>query len=291
MSSQSAPTNQPEKGGRIRRSWRLTRASWQVVRSDPAMLVLVLLAALVAVVAIVLGFTIDHAVFGKGHIHGTRFAVLAGILLYVLTFVSVFFNTAIAASASAAMDGRKLSLGEALAISASRVGQIAVFSLLAVLLGIVIEQLARRIPVVGGIVSRLLGLGWSLASLFAIPVLALEGGSAAHALRRSTEVVKKRWGEGIGGSVIIGVWTGLVLIPLCILFILAIAATHRHSAPRDAIIVAFLACLAALFGFSAVIRQTFAVALYRYANGDGAPSQFSKSDLEAPFRKRRGLLS
>jgi Family of unknown function (DUF6159) len=290
MSAQSASANPPPSGGRIRRSWRLTRASWQVVRGDPAMLVLVLLGAIAAAVAIAVGFGVDHAVFGKGRIHGARFAVLAVILLYVLTFISVFFNTAIAASASAAMDGRKLSLGKALGVSVSRVGQLAAYSFLAALLGVVIEQLARRIPVVGGILSRLMGLGWSLASLFAIPVLALEDRSAAQSLRRSTEVVKKRWGEGIGGNVIIGLWTVVVLIPLVVLFVVAIGATHRHSGPRDALIVAFVVCMAALFGFNSVIRQTFAVALYRYAEDGQTPAQFSQADLESPFGKRRRLF-
>ncbi|HEY1834084.1 MAG TPA: hypothetical protein VGG08_06590 [Solirubrobacteraceae bacterium] len=81
-----------------------------------------------------------------------------------------------------------------------------------------------------------------------------------------------------------------MLIPLLVLFVVAIAATHRHSALRDVLIVAFIACVAALFGFSSVTRQTFAVALYRYASSGDVPAQFSQADLDSPFRKRRRRL-
>ncbi len=110
------------------------------------------------------------------------------------------------------------------------------WALLATIFGVVLEQLARRLLLAGAILARVVGLAWSLASLFAIPVLAIEGGSGPHALKRSTQLVKQRWGEGISGN---------------------------------------------------VVRQIFAVALYRYAADNDTSGPFTEDDLRSPFRGRR----
>lgn len=126
------------------------------------------------------------------HLVDGRVAIVALIIAYPLMFISTFFNTAIAAAASARLQGRRLSLSQALAVPASRIAQLAVWALMATIFGVVLEQLARRLPLAGAILARVVGLAWSVASLFALPILAIEGGSALHALKRSTQLVKQR---------------------------------------------------------------------------------------------------
>lgn len=242
--------------GRIDRSWRLSRASLGVVRGDPPMVVLVLFSGIAAIAVLVAAYAAGRAIYGHGRLRGEHFAILAIVFAYPLTFVSVFFTTAIAAAAWASLDGRRLGLGQALAVPLRRIAQVALWSLAASILGLVVEQLASRIPAVGAILARVLGLGWALASLFAIPILAVDGCSAPQCLRRSTQLVKKRWGEGISGNVIITAWTYVAFIVLVVLFALGIAATGRHTAPRDAVLVA----------------------------------SFKESDLDSPFGKRRGFF-
>lgn len=182
----NATASAPEqREGRIARSWRLTKASWQVVREDRVILLLTILSTLVGAIGVAVIFGVaglgSSGAHGHGHLVDGRVAIVALILAYPLMFVSTFFNAAIAAAAAAGLQGRRLSLGHALAVPASRVGQLAVWALFATIFGVVLEQLARRLPLAGAIVARLVGLAWSIASLFAIPILALEGGSAPHA--------------------------------------------------------------------------------------------------------------
>jgi hypothetical protein len=275
--------------GRIARSWRLTRAAWRIVRGDRCLLTLAAFAALAGVLGLALMFVLGGS-FGNGHLHRDRLALYALIFAYPLTFVSVFFNTAIAAAAAAAIDGRHMSVGQALAVPARKLHTIALWSLIASIVGFVLEQLASRLPLGGSIAARLVGVGWSLASLFAIPIIALEDRSAPDALKRSAEVVKKRWGESIGGNVIIGAWTVLAILPLLVVFVAAIVATDRVPALRDALIAIGVLALVAVAALQLVVRQTFAVALYRYATGASAAGPFSERDLRSPFTpKRRGL--
>jgi hypothetical protein len=280
----------PSDEGRIARSWRLTSAAWQVVRHDTALRVLAAWSGLFNVASIIAIVALGGLLSGHGHFDRNHFLLAAVILAYPLMFVSVFLNTAIAAAAAAALDGRRLSLGEALAVPMSRIGQIALWSLIAALVGMVLEQLASRLPLGGSIVARLVGVGWSLASLFAIPVLALEDRSAPECLKRSAQVIKKRWGEGISGSVTISAWTIFAMVPLMILFVAGLALGRNAPAVRDLVI--FLAAIAfvGIVAINAVVRQTFAVALYRYATTSTAQGPFAQSDLQAPFRGKRDFL-
>jgi hypothetical protein len=282
-----SPVVEPPREGRIARSWRLTRAAWDVVRSDRSLLVLAAISAVTGGAGLALIFILGGS-FQNGRLKGDELALYALIFAYPLTFISVFFNTAIAAAASAALEGRHLSVGQALAVPMRKLPTVALWSLIAAVVGFLLEQAASRLPLGGSIAARLVGLGWSLASLFAIPIIALEDCSAPEALKRSSHVVKKRWGEGIGGSLIIGAWTAVAMLGAIVVFVVAAVATNDVPAVRDAVIVLGVLVLAAIVALQLVVRQTFAVALYRYATDGSALGPFSEGDLQAPFARKRG---
>jgi Family of unknown function (DUF6159) len=287
MSELDRGTSETPSEGRIARSWRLTRAAWDVVREDRSLLLL----AAVSVIAGGLGLALIFVLAGSfdgGRLDGGKLALFAVILAYPLTFVSVFLNTAIAAAAAAALEGRHLSLGEALAVPLRKIGQVALWSLMAAVVGAILEQLASRLPLGGSIAARLVGVGWSLASLFAIPIIALEDCTAPEALRRSARTVKQRWGETIGGSLIIGAWAGIAALGVIVVFGIAIAAASHTVAVRDALIVLGGLAIVVVVALQIVVRQTFSVALYRYATDGAVPGPFSERDLQSPFGRRRG---
>jgi hypothetical protein len=287
MSELPSPVVEPPREGRIARSWRLTRAAWEVVRNDRSLLVLAAISAIAGGIGLALIFILGGS-FQNGRLKGDELALYALIFAYPLTFISVFFNTAIAAAASAALEGRHLSVGQALAVPMRKLPTVALWSLIAAVVGFLLEQAASRLPLGGSIAARLVGLGWALASLFAIPIIALEECSAPEALKRSAHVVKKRWGEGIGGSLIIGAWTAIAVLLAIVVFVVAAVATNDVPAVRDAVIVLGVLVLAAIVALQLVVRQTFAVALYRYATDGSALGPFAEGDLQAPFARKRG---
>jgi hypothetical protein len=278
----------PANEGRIARSWRLTRAAWSVVRSDRSLLLLAMVAGVTGAAGVAVIFVFGGS-FGNGRFSEERTLIVALIAAYPLMFISVFFNTAIAAAAAAALDGKHLSLGEALAVPMRRIGVVAVWSLIAAVVGVVLEQLASRLPLGGSIAARLVGVAWSLASLFAIPIIALEDCSAPEALKRSAHVIKKQWGEGIGGNVIIGAWTILVMLPVIVVLVFVLAATGGDPAVRDAVIVVGILTIVGIAALQLVVRQTFAVALYRYATSSTTQGPFTEHDLQSPFSRKRGI--
>lgn len=287
MSELQSAIVEPRREGRIARSWRLTRAAWEVVRGDRSLLLLAAISAIAGGIGLALIFILGGS-FQNSRLKGDELALYALIFAYPLTFISVFFNTAIAAAASAALEGRHLSVGQALAVPMRKLPTVALWSLIAAVVGFLLEQAASRLPLGGSIAARLVGLGWALASLFAIPIIALEDCSAPDALKRSSQIVKKRWGEGIGGSLIIGAWTGIAMLLAIVVFVLAAVATNDVPTVRDAVIVLGVLVLAAIVALQLVVRQTFAVALYRYATDGTAQGPFAEHDLQSPFARKRG---
>ncbi len=284
--------NRPDgaaREGRIARSWRLSKIALGIIRSDPAMMGLAAISVLFAAAALAVVYDATGVFSLHRHRDAGQLALISAALAFPLTFVSVFFNTAIAAAAAGVLEGRRPTLREALAVPASRLGEVALWSLLSSLVGVLIEQIASRLPLLGSIAVRLFGLSWSLASMFAVPILATEGCSAPSCLKRSASLVKKRWGEGIAGNVIITAWTVLAMLPLGIVFGVGLAAT-RHSSARVAVIAIWVVALVLITALAGVIRQTFAVVLYRYAVTGHAAGGFAESDLQAPFGRAGGLL-
>src|SRR6187402_521664 len=177
--SERNDTGQPETlgtalEGRMARGWRLTKAAWAIIRRDPTMIAIALLGAGCALLgaAAILYFS---GYFSSPSDSRGRAALIAAIAVYPLTFLSVFFNVALAGAAVARFEGRPIDLRQALGISFNRLGRIAQWSLLAAGVGIALEQIASRIPGAGRLASWLLGAAWGLATIFAVPLLVLKG--------------------------------------------------------------------------------------------------------------------
>jgi Family of unknown function (DUF6159) len=277
-----------EHEGRIRRSWRLTKTAWELVRRDRAMLALALLGMTSALIWLA-AYTLIGGYSSDGSSQGKVFLAIL-IALYPSTFLSVFFNVALASAANAALDGRRLSFGEAIGESRKRLGKIALWSLLAAGVGALLAELSSRIPGGGRIASALVGAAWGLATLFVIPILATEAPTPGpiKALKESVGVIRKRWGESISGTVTISFWTVFVAIPAAMLLAVGFALIGGDSATAGAVLVAVGGLLLfAVMAISSAVQQVFSLCLYEYAT-DGTVRQFSEQDLaEPPFKKRR----
>jgi len=267
------------------RGWRLTKASWAVIREDPTMISIALIGAgcgLAGAAAIFYfsGYfnSPDHA---RSHV-----ALVAAIALYPLTFISVFFNVALAGAAAAHFDGHPIGVREALGISWKRVGRIAQWALLAAGVGLILDELASRIPFVGRLASWLMDAAWSLATIFAVPLLAFEGRGPVETAKESVHLIKGKWGEGITGLAGIGAWSVIAMFPIGILFGAGLAL-DRHDPNLGAALIAIAVGLLLLVSALALAtHEVFSVALYRYANGSGEVGAFATADLEQPFSRR-----
>lgn len=229
--------------------------------------------------------------FSAGRHSSGHLSLVALLALYPSTLASVFFNVALACAASAAFDGEQMSATEAVRMAYGKRGRIALWSLISALIGTLIAELANRLPGGARLAGWFLGAAWGLATIFVIPILAMEGVGAVDAVKRSAGLVKNRWGEGLSGRISIGAWSIVAAVPLGIMLGIGVALLPRHPGAGVVLIGLGTVSLIAVFTAVSATQQVFAVALYRYAI-DAPIGGFSSSDLEYPFtadptRKKR----
>jgi hypothetical protein len=272
--------------GRIARSARLCRVAGRLVRRDRTLLALAGLSTVFTGCAMLVLFY-----FG-GYLHDphpsrARLLLVTLIAAWPLTFVGSFINVALAAAADAELRGRRMTLRRALAVPAGRTGQIALWSLLAAGVGQLLAQIGERIPFGGRLATWVLGGAWGLLTFFAIPVLAIEGCTAAECVKRSGQLVRERWGESVAGG--IGITAAFGLVGIVPALLLGVGFGIAPFSPGAGIPLAAVGIvgLMVVSGAAAALRNVFAVALYRYAV-DGEPTGgFPEPDLQHPFTKQR----
>jgi hypothetical protein len=169
---------------------RLMRASFDVVRANPALLWFPL-ASTVCLVVVTLFWIFEgtwlYAVREPWEMY--LFVVLAG--LYSLTFVGVFFNVALAGAADDALDGQEPSFGDALGLAWSRVGPVAGWAAwsLSVSLVLGLVESFKGLKWVG----RAAQVAWTFATFFVVPLIAIQGIDAGEARRESMMIARAEW--------------------------------------------------------------------------------------------------
>ncbi len=266
-------------------SWQLISRSFAILRSEPKLLLFPLLSG-AAGAAIVVLYALSPAgsrAFGAAASHalGTNDAIGLLLAYWLLYFVMIFFNCALAACAQAKFAGREMSFGDGLAQAASKVVPILMWSLLSSTVGILMRTINERVGILGKIAVWLFSAAWNLTTFLVIPVLIIEDVSAIEALRRSGNLLRKTWGEQITVGIGIG-WIALILaIPGVVLG--AVGANYYR--PVLALAVLYFVTLVAVLS---AVRGVFNVALYRYATA-GEVEPFPPAMLHGAFVTKKRL--
>jgi Family of unknown function (DUF6159) len=278
------------------RTWRLLCASLSVLRADPQLLVFPVVSMTLSLVVGALSFAFSTAGGGSsaasvsqahGAMHGAVF-LASLIATYPITFVSLYCGVALAAVLAGRLNGEPLSVSDGWTAARQRLGVIAAWTLVVCTVGALLRLIEQRVPLGAKIILAATNLSWSLASMFAVPVLAYEHLGPIDTFRRSSRIFKQRWGTQLGGIVGIGLASVFVYVPFVVLILIGV------TLPGATGILLVVLGGAGLFGAIAVqvaLDQIFRVFVYRSAIGlDTTAGPFAPSDLQAPFaaRRRRG---
>jgi hypothetical protein len=242
------------------RSFFFLRRVWRMFAADRGLQGVALLATALNVLAAALVF--GGAALVLGEVDERVFAgVVGAVLAFPVTAIGTFCNVALLRMAEARFDGRTCTAREGFAAARERLPAILAWSLLLVGVGALLRQVAERVPFGGALLSWLLGTAWSLATMFAVPVLALEDAGARRATLRSAQLFRARWGEGMTGTFAVGAITTMVSIPAVTLVVLGLAAGTTVGTAVAGLGVAL--CVAAVT-VSRAMDELFALALYRH---------------------------
>jgi len=254
-------------------------ACWQVLKADKSLLLFPLVSGiccllLLASFAIPL-YTTNHwqppgrnaETIQQVTYYGTLF------LFYVCNyFVVVFFNSAIVACATIRMRGGNPTIGDGFRAAATRLPVIAGWAILSATVGLVLRVIEDRSEKIGRIVSGLLGAAWTLVSFLVVPILVVENKNPFTALKESTALLKKTWGEQLAGNFGFGLLSFLLAIPAVVLIVLGFfSGSPIAIAACIAFAIIYLIVLALV---SSALQSIFQAALYLYARDGKVPDGF-----------------
>jgi hypothetical protein len=262
---------------RQERGWRLTKASWRLVRRDPTLVPLGLLAAGCSVITMVAMIGFVAGLDGHGAGHGSRVLLVSLAGAFSTTFVLAFFCAALAHAASASFDGEPLTIREALGEARLGLGTIATWSLIAVGVTFLVELLNFS---GGGTkpLATLLALLWAFFVTYAIALIAIAGAGTGEAIAESAAIARRRWVEQLSGAIAISLFTLLAAIVGVILCAVGASAVDSGNDALGALLLFIgIVELAFLIVLSFATTQTFIVALLRL---DG--EELSLAEIESP---------
>jgi hypothetical protein len=259
-------------------TWQLVSRSFRLLSADPKLMVFPLLSA-VGWIALSAPFLL--IAFTGQDIHwGSQSSWLMMLAWYTAaSFVTIFFNCALAACVQMQLAGEHPSIGAGLRRAGTRWDVILIWALLTSTVGRLTQVFERQAGWLGRILLGLVGLSWNMATFLMVPVLVMEQGGVMDSIRRSSTLLRKTWGEQLISGIAFG-WFGLLFgIPALVLGALGMNGHPLFLVPA----VLWFAVMFAAFSAAAEI---FTVVLYRFATtGDAAPG-YDAMGLSGALRRR-----
>jgi hypothetical protein len=277
---------------KLANGWELMKASGRVLHLDKELLVFPCLSGVACL--LVFGsfalplffsgaFTIDH---NAGQLTQNPLAYVLLFAFYFCNyFVIVFFNCALVACAIIRFNGGDPTLSDGLQAASSRLPQILGWSLVSATVGFLLKLLESRSERLGEIVAGLLGLAWSIATFFVVPVIVVEKVGPLDAIRRSAAILRRAWGESFVANQGIGFIVFLFTLAACIPAVLGVASgVNALMIAGIAVTVLAMIVLAAV---SAALHSILLAAIYVFASDGRVPDAFDRGSLQDAFAPRR----
>jgi hypothetical protein len=203
----------------------------------------------------------------------SRLAVVVafGIASIGATSATILFNVALVFAATDRIEGRTPTVGGSLAQAWARRSTILKWAVLSAFVGTIVRALERRL----GIFGRLLGFvgvfAWLIATFLVLPVLAFEDLGPIDALRRSSTILKERFGTVARSGLRFGglylAWS-LAAAAVLVVGLTLIPASMLVGVP---IAVVGMFCVLAVSMFASAAGIYMRTILYRFATGQSVP--------------------
>jgi len=281
--------------GRFARSWELTKTSFRVIKEEKELLVFPILSIIFSVI-LVLFLVVPYLLSFVGYSLGIKgFGIFYFFMIFIvyfgIAFISTFFNFCTVYTAATKFSKKNPTFISTIKYAFSKSHLILAWSVVAATVGLIlsmIENAAKKIKGVGGfavnIVGFILGVAWSIATIFVIPVIVYENVGPFTAIKNSALTIKKTWGE------LLIKWVGLGLasfvVSFSIIFVTVVLAVLGFLINIWLmiffIITGIIALIISILIFSAATK-VFDTALYVYAKTGVVVGGYSKQDLKEAF--------
>lgn len=273
--------------GRIENTWRLAKSSWAVLKQDKELMVLPLL-SLLATLIVAAAFVyplilVDADVSGGGTSDidpGPMGYVFLLIGYLIITFIGQFFIAALVSGAHDRMTGGDPTVSSALRGAGRRFHRLLPWALVTGTVGLILSAIEDK-GIIGSLVANLLSFAWRVITFLVVPVLVIEDIGAIDAVRRSSSLFKKTWGENLAAQFGFGLVAFVAMLPV-ILVAGGLVATGNGVLLVTGIAIGAIGVLAIIAAVGA-LGAIFQTALYMYAAEATQPPEFDVGDLSGAY--------
>jgi len=279
--------------GKFSRSWELVKQSFAILRSDKQLMLFPVLSAVTC-----LFVTAVIATGGTFMLLPARAAALAAgerfnpnqspvfllgmFTLYVANyFIMVFFNVALVGVANSRLMGGSWTFRDGIELAWARKGTILQWALVAATVGMVLRTIEERMGIVGRIIMRIIGIAWTLACYFVVPVLAFEDLTPFEAVKRSSKLFRDTWGEKVVGGFSLSLVSLVLLLPGFGLWLAAMFLGGIQGLLIGTVLMVLYFLLLSVF--MSAVQGVFNAALYRYACFKQVPPAFDHDLVAAAW--------
>ena len=252
--------------------WELTKNSFKVLKENKELIVFPILSGISLVlitgsfvVAFLAAYGWDVDNVGASDDGGGTVAYIAVTFLFYLVnyFVVVFFNMALIHCTRMYFHGEQVSIKKGLQFSMSRLGAIFAWSVFAATVGTILRTIQENAGIVGKIITGIIGIVWAITTFFVVPIIAYENVGPIEAFKRSSGLMKKRWGQSLVANFSFGLvqMIGVLIVSLGLFFLGGIIHVYLG------IVLAMLGAFVVMAVISAT-QTIFISAVYHNINGD-----------------------
>jgi len=269
---------------RLSNGWTISMNSFKVLKANTQLIIFPILAGISLLLIIGSFATAILAAHGWDVDNIDKpstissYALLIGFYI-VIYFVIVFFNVALTHCAALYFKGEEPTVIKGLQFSISRIGAIFSWAVFAGTIGAVLKAIQENSGTIGKIITGLLGMVWSIATFFVVPVIAYENLDPIAAFKRSSQLMKQKWGERVGSAFSFGL---MQLLGIAVAVIIAyLIGTFNEFAGIAVGVVGVMLVLA----ITSAARTIFVSAVYHNVTGDPV-DHFNQQMIDNLFVKK-----
>lgn len=254
---------------RLSNGWSLAMNSFKVLRENKQLIIFPVLSGIciLAVIASFFAISWNAGVWDDE----SEFESLNTPLTWLLTFgfylvnyfVVVFFNTALIHCTRLYFHGEEVSVRAGMQFAFSRIGAIFSWAFFAATVGMILKTIQENSGWLGKIITGILGVVWSVATFFVVPVIAYEKAGPLEAFRRSSGLMKQKWGESLGATFSFGIIQFLGFLVVGGVLFLVGSIVNTYVGIGLAVLGMFL-----VFAIMSAAETIFVSAVYHNITGD-----------------------
>ena len=270
---------------RLSNGWKLAMNSFKVLKANQQLIIFPVLSgiSLTLVIGSFFMVTLANAGWDFDNIRELSSAgYYSLIFLFYLAnyFIVVFFNMALIHCTRLYFKGEEVTVRAGLQFSMSRIGVIFSWAVFAATVGTILKAIQENSGIIGKIITGIIGIVWSIATFFVVPIIAYEKLGPIAAFKRSSQMMKQKWGESLAAGFSFGLIRFLAIIVIGIPMFLLGAFVHPLFGVVLAVLVLFI-----VMAIMSAAETIFVSAVYHNVNGDPT-EHFSQQLLDGLFVKK-----